>query len=345
MKRRSFTVLFLFCVALFVLFLLSPDIVQRSAHESVLFCASVLIPSLFPGFVLSDLLISLSVGRRHRCGVFPRLFCLPSALAQSWVIGLLAGFPSATDCTVCMVRSGVVTKKQGERCLAFTNNPGIVFVVCAVGSGLFGSFWVGLYLWGIQTVASVLIGVVLADRDVFVSHKNKEPADGVSPKIMFPKAVVNSVSAVLNICGFVVFFRVLIDVLTCAVPLAPLQAVLAGLLEMTCGISQLGKFGFGSAIAVSAMLGWSGFSVHFQILNIAASSDLSLRYYFPGKLLQTILSSVLAAITYPMFFSHHVAMVWIPRFCMITLVIFVIALRFRKEYLWKTKSSITKKID
>ena len=164
MKCFTVQLLFVFSAAIFVLFLFSPDTVQRTAYESVLFCSAVLIPSLFPGFVLSDVLISLSSGAKHRSGgLFFQVFRLPPALIRCWLIGLLAGFPTAADCAVRMVRAGEIEKNDGERCLAFTNNPGIVFVICAVGSGIFGSMFIGLYLWVIQTVAATLVGDVMAN--------------------------------------------------------------------------------------------------------------------------------------------------------------------------------------
>ncbi len=336
MKRLSVSFLLFLSIALFLLFLCSPDTVQRTPHESILFCASVLIPSLFPGFVLSDLIIGLSSGKhRNSAGFFYKLFRLPSACIRCWLIGLLAGFPAAAACASQMVLSGEISKNEGERCLAFTNNPGIVFVVCAVGGGLFGSFSVGIFLWIIQTISAVFIGILFADPGKRYSTENAVPRAPIALNRIFPKAVVSSVSAVLNICGFVVFFRVLISVLTSAVPLDSFQTVLSGLLEVTCGISFLKDFSFQSAIFASLMLGWSGFSVHFQILNVISVADLSPKYYFPGKVLQACVSPVITALVYPLFSDTESK---INLGFSLTLFLFllftVIAIRVRKEYLY-----------
>lgn len=335
MKRFRLSFCLLFTAALFALFLLSPDVVQQTAYESVLFSASVIIPSLFPGFVLSDLLIGLWQGNaRSSGGLFFRIFRLPSPCFRCWLIGLFAGFPAATDCAVQAYRRGEISRFEAERCLSFTNNPGIIFVVCAVGSGLFGSFSVGIYLWSIQTLAAVLVGIFFADPV-------RKPADRAIPvetipslKTIFPKSVVSSVGAVLNICGFIVFFRVLIAVLTNAVPLRGIRIVLSGLLEMTCGITAWKEFSYFSALAVSLILGWSGFSVHFQILNLLSETDLSPRYYFPGKILQAVLSALLSSVTYPFFFdsgecSQGTA---IPFILLAFALLSVFITRFRKEY-------------
>ena len=342
MKNGSIRLLFLLCCCLFLLFLFFPDIVQTSAHESVLFSATVLIPSLFPGFVLADLLISLTATRNRKSRFFEKLFHLPAAMERCFLIGILAGFPAAADCAIQSYNRGDATKEQTERCLSFTNNPGIVFIVCAVGSGLFGSLGAGIYLWGIQTISALLVGVSMAGPQEQNSPKRGDLTENISIKQLLPKAVVSSVSSVLNICGFVIFFRTVISILTFPIPLGPTQTFLAGLLEMTCGISQLSNFDYTAAQLASFLLGWSGFSVHFQILNRIAKDDLSVRYYFPGKVLQAILSTGLTASTYPMLFSYTKTSVQ-AHIATITLVIFLIAMRLRKELLWKTKSFDRKK--
>ncbi len=336
MKRFSVRFLLFVSAALFLLFLGSPDTVQRTAHESVLFCAAVLIPSLFPGFVLSDLIIGLSSEKQQGAsGLFFRVFRLPSACIRCWIIGLLAGFPAAASCVCQMVLSGEISKSDGEQCLAFTNNPGIVFVICAVGNGLFGRFSVGVYLWIVQTVTAIFIGILMANpnrKNVVSKVTNPTP---ILLNRAFPKAVVSSVSAVLNICGFVVFFRVLIAVLTSAVPLDFFKIVLSGLLEITCGISFFKEFSITSAILTSLMLGWSGFSVHFQILNVISPAELSPKYYFPGKFFQASLSAGITAATYPIFFKPVFSLkIGFAVSFVILFILIVFVIRFRKEYLY-----------
>ena len=302
MKRFS---LLIIASVLFFLFLITPDTVQKAAYESVLFCSAVVIPSLFPGFVLSNLILSLSTegSISRRKGFLSRIF-QPPAGVRCWLIGLLAGFPAAADCTCRMYASGILTKDEGERLLAFTNNPGIVFVICAVGSSLFGSVRIGLFLWGILTVSALYVGILFSRKKLAHRHKTNPSPPKSKTASLFPDAVTKAVSAVLNVCGFILFFRVLIAALTATVPLNSFRIFLSGLLEITCGISALTDFTQASASIASFILSWSGFSIHFQILNLTARSGLSLRYYFPGKIIQALISSILTWGLYPIFFSQ-----------------------------------------
>ena len=338
MQRRSGKTVLFFVLILFALFLLFPDRVQSAAAEGVAFCAAVIIPSLFPGFVLTDLILSLSDGTGERGILFSKLFRLPSSAFRCWLIGLLAGFPAAADCAVRLVSQNRLTKTQGERCLAFTNNPGIVFVIGTVGAGLFHSLSAGVYLWIIQTVSGLLVGILFA-----VPGEDRSETEGASqldpPSFFhaFPKAITASVTAVLNVCGFILFFRVLIFLAAGREFLGFGKAVLAGLLELTSGIARLGSFSLTSAVVASFLLGWSGFCVHFQILNALFPASLSPRYYFPGKALQALFSAGLTAVTYPVLFSATGSVSFLSVLAFLCFILMIIFIRVRRECLHGTE--------
>ncbi len=328
--KQSKTILPILVFALFAVFLVCSDRVQKATSEALYFCGTVLVPSLFPGFVLSDMLIGFSGKNRvKKDGWFSRVFHLPPSCFRCWFLGLLAGFPTAADCVCRMVQTGEISKSDGEKCLAFTNNPGIVFIICAVGNGLFGSFVLGLYLWLIQTVTAFLVGIFLAEPGPTSSISLSETKN-IDWKRLFPKSVVSSVASVLNICGFVVFFRVIIDLITGKI-FTPVKIFFAGLLEMTCGISLLPDISFFSLVLASFLLGWSGLSVHFQILNVISSADLSVRRYFPGKVLQAVLSALFTGASCPFLLEES------PRYPVILFAVlaifFIFIYRLRKEYL------------
>lgn len=69
-----------------------------------------------------------------------------------------------------------------------------------------------------------------------------------------------------------------------------------GILEITNGlniISMLEKVNFIEKLPVAALiLGFGGFSVHMQVASIISDSDLSLKPYLLGKLLQGIFACI-----------------------------------------------------
>lgn len=108
----------------------------------------------------------------------------------------------------------------------------------------------------------------------------------------FIEAVQSGVHAMAGVCGFVIFFLVLLRLAEGT--LGSLPPLAAGLLELTNGILRLtpDRRGF---ITAAGLLGWGGLSVHGQTAAVLSGSGISLRRCLPAKALQGALSAVLAA--------------------------------------------------
>ena len=129
----------------------------------------------------------------------------------------------------------------------------------------------------------------VASRRSAVVPVKKPPA---SLAAAFIEAVQSGVRAMAGVCGFVIFFLVLLRLAEEA--LGSLPPLAAGFLELTNGILRLtpDRRGF---ITAAGLLGWGGLSVHGQTAAVLGGSGISLRRYLPAKTLQSALSAVLAA--------------------------------------------------
>ena len=75
--------------------LLFPDVSTTAAREGVALCLQTVLPSLFPFFVLSSLLVQSDVPRllsRAMAGVMYPLFGVSGAGASALILGLLGGY-------------------------------------------------------------------------------------------------------------------------------------------------------------------------------------------------------------------------------------------------------------
>jgi hypothetical protein len=110
----------------------------------------------------------------------------------------------------------------------------------------------------------------------------------------------------LLICAYVVFFSALagaIGGILQTLDLSPiLQAIIFGALELSGGVNQAAtRLEVEIALPLCALFaGWSGMSVHCQLLSICEGRNLSFRKYFLAKLLQGILCALLCMIAIKM---------------------------------------------
>src|SRR5690554_7023090 len=113
-----------------------------------IFCEIVL-PSLLPFFILTEILLGLGVV--HFFGVILEplmrpLFNVPGAGAFALSMGLAAGYPMDAVITGKFRRMGLCSRIEGERLLAFTNTADPLFMFGAVAVGMFGRPELGLII-------------------------------------------------------------------------------------------------------------------------------------------------------------------------------------------------------
>lgn len=294
---------------------------SEAAKDGLLLCFNVIIPSLFPFFVLSSLVVELGFA-----GYFGRvlervmrpLFRVPGGCASALALGLIGGYPVGAQTAVALYEKGMCSKTEAERLLAFCNNSGPAFIVGVVGAGIFDSSRVGILLYLAHMTAAVCVGVVFRfykRREQELPAISRMPFQAKRLSAAFTDSIKNSFFSILNICAFVVFFTVLIRMLTISGVFQSVagridsflpdrmgeswgERLLIGLLEVSSGVCSLsGEGRFAGKLAMAAfMLGWGGLSVHCQVLSFAGTSGVPMRTYWVGKLLHGGLSALLVRV-------------------------------------------------
>lgn len=283
----------------------------EGARMGIELCLKTVIPSLFPFFVLSILLtssfagISLTILRP-----LGRLCGIPKGAESILVSGFLGGYPVGAQCIAQAYRSGQLKKVDAERMLAFCNNAGPAFIFGMVAS-MFPAMWMAWALWGIHIVSAVLTAKIIPGND--------GTADVARETDMSLSNALNSAIRVMAaVCGWVVLFRVVIAFLNRWVLwLLPIDAQVAftGLLELSNGCCELLHITDVSLrfLICSVILAFGGLCVTMQTISV--TTGLPLRYYFVGKLLQTVFSVLLsAAVVYG---GWQIACVIVPIFLLI----------------------------
>ncbi len=300
-------------------FLLFPRECVAAARTGLELCYNVIVPSLFPFFVLSSLVVDLGfagyLGRALE-GVMRPLFRVGGPCASALALGFVGGYPVGARTAISLYQQGLCTRVEAQRMLAFCNNSGPAFILGVVGAGVFADSQVGLLLYLVHLLASCLVGILFR----FYGPR-REPASAHSAPTFqvkrfsaaFTQAVTGAMGSALSICAFVIVFTVVLRLLALSgvLPgtalllsrlLGPLgldqawcQKLLTGVVELTSGVTGLTQGGTlaGSVSMAAFMLGWAGVSIHCQVLSFLADSGLSSGTYLVGKLLHGGISAAL----------------------------------------------------
>jgi len=321
MKKK---LMYLFLCGITVLLLAYPQKSVFYAQRGMEICRSMIVPSLFPFFICSGLLIysgfceqlSKLFGR-----VMPVLFGINASGAAAFVLGVVSGYPLGAVTACGLYEKNYLTKTEAERLLAFCNNSGPLFLLGTVGISLYSNSKIGVLLYLAHLLSSVLVGVC------FRFWRKNEFAPTVSAPTVAEKSIGeiysvvlnNSLQSILSVCGTVIFFSVLSNLVSDLFLQNPqIRLRVIGLFEFVTGVSGIAASAMPmieKMILSAGIVAFAGLSVHMQVLGVVARHGLSLKPYFVGKLLHAFFSMLLTGLfwriapqTEPVFLTSHSAL-------------------------------------
>lgn len=125
--------------------------------------ANNVIPSLFPFFIATELLgytnIIPKIGKLLNPIMKP-IFNVPGCGAYAMLMGIISGYPIGAKIVTNFRESGMCSKEECERLLAFTNNSGPLFIIGTVGISLFCNSLIGVLLFITHLLACLTVGFI-----------------------------------------------------------------------------------------------------------------------------------------------------------------------------------------
>ena len=318
----------------------------RAGLKGVAIWWDVLFPSLFPFLVVSELMLGFGIVHFFGTLLDPMmrpLFRLPGPGGFVMAMGFASGYPVGARLTAQLWDSGLVNRSESERLVAFTTTADPIFLIGAVAVGFFhdvrlapilalshygGALLLGLLLrlrvrggGGSEPAAKEADGRTLLVR-AFASMHRARLADGRAFGHLLLDGVRSALRLVIVVGGLVVFFSVVIEVLTEARVVTALQhaaaialgwfsipaplsaAVVNGLFEVTLGAKAAGQSSpgvpLGAQVVVAAFgLSWAGLSVHAQIMSLVSHMPVRYAPYAAAKAVQGLLSAAIAYLAWP----------------------------------------------
>ncbi|HOL85563.1 hypothetical protein [Thermoclostridium caenicola] len=303
---------------------------SKAARDAIYLCLDVVIPSLFPFFVLSRLTVPYL--RNFSCPRILRrlvqgLIGLPYYVLPTIVLGYLSGYPTGAKLARDMLDERLLDSNQASRLIAIANNCSPLFLIGTVGAGLFKSIRIGFILLAIHWVSGLLAALILNQllkkgqfdlkngMMVFESDKTERKSNLAA---LIPSAIEDAAILSIKVTGYIVLFAVLSELLyrlgffslvgSMVSAILPeiitgsgLAAVLRGIMEIASGSSAIAHTVQMPIIVqlslVSFICGFAGFSVHTQVMGIMKGTGTRYGVFFLGKLLHGAVAGILTLVT------------------------------------------------
>lgn len=278
------------CLAALGLLLARSAEAAQAVRDGLALCAGSVIPALFPFLAVSGLLTALDAGASPALGPLARLLGCSRAGAQAFLLGLTGSYPVGARTVAQLYRRGGISPAGGLPPAAVFQQlrPGVYpgggragllrqpRAGAAVGSAYSGG-------------AGHSPGPAPAGGGAAGTSRLCRPVPPLVPALI--AAVRDAAGTMVYICGFVVFFLVLLRVMGRVTGLS--HPVLSGAVELTQGILALPltRRGF---VWAAGLLGWGGLSVHGQSAAVLSGTDLPMGPYLAAKATHAAVSVLLA---------------------------------------------------
>ena len=307
----TFSLSIIASVFIFALILKNSSLASKEVSDALKTCSSILIPSLFPLTVASEIVTNSGAIEKITqglCKPLAKILGVCKSATVPYFLGLFGGYSSSCKSAVLLYQNGKISKKDCESIIALSNMPSMAFMTGFIGIGIFNNSTVGWKLWVIAVLSTLILGII--NNLFFKNNREIYRCDNLSKpqKIRFSRIVVDAIAhaahTMLIICACVIFFSVLIGVLRLNIEAVPIsneaKELFLGMFEITKGISSCKNIENDSlrAIACAFLAGWSGFCVHFQVISLCEDADISFRKYFIFKGLQGIICLLLAFVIF-----------------------------------------------
>lgn len=313
MKKTNWSFLIICLLSVITILLIT---YSKEVIESVAFSISIwkenLFPSLFPFFVVSNLLIEyefIELLGKYLGGLMPILFGLPKEASFILFISMISGFPSSAKYTSRLVHEGVLSKEEGEQVLTFTHFANPLFILGFIGTSLLHHQKLAFLILFCHISSNLMIGFLSKRKEIKVDkNQNKknlnQKKNNSSFGSTFSKSVMDSLHTMFLLLGVVTCFLVLTTLLQNLIPMnISTKIALSGLLEMTQGIKIVGELSiplFLKGLFILSFISFGGFSIHMQVLSFISEENIKYFPYFWGRILQVILACILYLLLFPL---------------------------------------------
>ena len=286
----------LFCM------IISPAKYISKSLDGISAWALNVLPSVLPFMFFTRLLSSLDTMSNFTkpfSKLSTKLFHTPPVSICTFFMAILSGYPVGTKLVADMFLQGKISKSDAFKMTSFCSTSGPMFIIGAVGVGMFKSAKIGYILFISHILGAVLNGMFFRNLKLKNDESNAVLTQENPQQTDIGEIVLNSTLSILCVGCIITIFFLIIEALSPLFNLFPnsISAFLQGLVEITKGCQSLSLL-FNQKVAVvlsSFVVSFGGISTIIQSITMLAKLKMPTMLYVAQKMMHGF------------FFMHHYA--------------------------------------
>lgn len=270
-------------------------------------------PSLFPFFVLSEILMNYGfielIGELFK-PLFEKLFKINGNAAFVFIMSLISGSPSNAKYTRELYLQNKLSAKEASKILMFSHFSNPLFILGTISITFLNDKRLGLIIMFSQYISNVIIGLIFRNynsskitNDKF-SFKNaimqmhyKRINNNKRFGTIITNSLVNSINTLLLILGVITTFLIITTIIDNNFHLSLLnKSLISGLLEMTQGLKHVSLLNTSNnykAILICMIISFGGLSVHTQVLSIISDTEIKYKPFLLARMIHAVIASII----------------------------------------------------
>ncbi len=310
MKKNIFSLLL---TLLFFFMLFRPEETFHGASEGLLLWFQIILPTLFPFIIITNLLIATDTLydiSRLASPVISPIFQTSPAGTFAVIAGFLCGYPMGAKVTGDLFRDGKISRNEAMYLLSFCNNTSPVFIMNYVVLKTLKNKELLLPSLCILFLAPFLTSFFFRRIYKMKTYKKQTDIPNTIPRIRFhfdliDHTIMNGFETITKVGGYIILFSVLIALLKDLPIVSPLwNLIFLPSLEITNGIMMLASSGAAFPIIfpfTMALISFGGICSIAQTQCMIQGTRLPLLPYIAEKLITAIVTSLLT-----IFYLHFI---------------------------------------
>jgi sporulation integral membrane protein YlbJ len=292
-------------VLLFALMLISPKAVFNGASEGLLLWFQIILPTLFPFIIVTNLLLYTD-SIHYISGIFGKLLCWVFRVSENGsfavIVGFLCGYPMGAKVTADLISTGHITENEGKYLLSFCNNTSPVFILNFIVWKTLNREELMLPSLLILLITPMLLSFIFrkfylqGEKQFHHIKKSNEEKKNWNFRIV-DTCIMDSFETITKVGGYIILFSVILSLAESSPWQPDILKVLLPSLEVTTGITMIGRSQVSLFIQYPAILGltaFGGFCSVAQTQCMIQKTSLSILTYTIEKLATAGVTSLIA---------------------------------------------------
>jgi len=299
MKLRKIIIMLIILLFLVQILIYSSDVIKSVRFAFDIWKNNVF-PSLFPFFVLSEILIKLGfveIAGKFFKPIMKLLFKTSGESAFIFIMSVVSGNPGNAKYARELYDQRLISADEASKLLMFTHFCNPLFILGTIGMTFFSSYRMGLILLFSHYIGNIIIGFFIRNKfpiDSIQTKQAKRISNDENIGTIITNSLFNSLNTLLLILGAISICLVLTTIIDKNFNFSVFyQNIICGIIEVTQGVKYVSLDNIDikiKAVLCVMFLSFGGLSIHLQVLSMISGTKIKYLPFLIARIFHAMIS-------------------------------------------------------